>query len=172
MRKPVFVRPLSDAEHAAVQGGLRSPDSFVLRRCLILLASSRGHRAREIALMTECNQQTVRNAIHAFEKEGGQCLNRKSCRPHTTHPKFTPGAFEQLPALLNQSPRALGKSASVWTLPLLAEACFERGLTSTRVSEEAIRLALKRLNIKWKHAKRWLTSPDPRYGQKKGRATG
>ena len=172
MRKPIFVRPISDAERATLEAGLRSPDAFVLRRSLILLASARGHRAREVALMTGRNHQTVRNTIKAFHREGVDCLKRKSCRPHTIHSKFTPGASEQLLALLNQTPRTFGKAASVWTLPLMAEVCCERGLTSERVTDEAIRLVLKRLNIKWKRAKRWLTSPDPRYGQKRGPETG
>jgi hypothetical protein len=45
MRKPIFVRPLEDAEREALKAGLRSKDAFVLRRCQILLASSEGETA-------------------------------------------------------------------------------------------------------------------------------
>jgi hypothetical protein len=55
----------------------------------------------------------------------------------------------------------------VWTLDLAAEVSFEQGLTSERVSDETIRLTLKRLRIGWKRAKRWITSPDPEYARKK-----
>ena len=45
MKRPIFVRPLSDAERETLEAGLRSPDAFTLRRCQILLASSRGERS-------------------------------------------------------------------------------------------------------------------------------
>jgi hypothetical protein len=38
MKRPIFVRPLSDAERESLKAGLRSPDAFTLRRCQILLA--------------------------------------------------------------------------------------------------------------------------------------
>jgi hypothetical protein len=63
MRKPIFVRPLPDDERQALEEGLRSSDTFVLRRCLILLASNRGEHAARIARALGCNEQTVRNAI-------------------------------------------------------------------------------------------------------------
>ena len=40
-----------------------------------------------------------------------------------------------------------------------------------RVSGETIRQALIRLGVGWKRAKTWITSPDPSYLRKKGRAT-
>ena len=40
------------------------------------------------------------------------------------------------------------------------------------VSDETIRQALLRLGVGWKRAKTWITSPDPSYLRKKGRATG
>lgn len=45
MERPIFVGPLSDDEREALEDGLRSSDAFVLRRCQILLASSRGENA-------------------------------------------------------------------------------------------------------------------------------
>jgi hypothetical protein len=69
--------------------------------------------------------------------------------------------------LLHQSPRLFGKPRSTWTLKLLAEVCLEQGLTSRELSDEAIRHTLKRLDINWKRAKHWMTSPDPHYTQKK-----
>jgi hypothetical protein len=54
----------------------------------------------------------------------------------------------------------------------LAEVCHARGWTPWRFTGEAIRLALKRLGIRWRRAKHWITSPDPAYARKKKRATG
>jgi hypothetical protein len=59
----------------------------------------------------------------------------------------------------------------VWTLDLAAEVSFEQGVTAERVSGETIRATLARLGLKWKRAKRWLTSPDPEYARKKASAT-
>src|SRR5829696_4916995 len=49
MKRPIFVRPLSDAERESLEAGLHSPDAFTLRRCQILLASHRGENAYQIA---------------------------------------------------------------------------------------------------------------------------
>ncbi len=51
-------------------------------------------------------------------------------------------------------------------MELAAAVSFEQGLTATRVSDETIRLTLKRLGIGWQRAKRWITSPDPAYARK------
>ena len=70
MKRPIFVRPLNDAERQTLEEGLRSSDAFVLRGCQSLLASSRGENAYQIAKSLGCNPQSVRNAIHAFNERG------------------------------------------------------------------------------------------------------
>jgi transposase len=171
MRPPIFVRPLTDAERAVLEDGLRSSDAFVLRRCQVLLASARGERAPAIAHSLGCDDQTVRNVIRAFEATGLGCLQRQSSRPHTTHPRFTPDAPERLREVLHRSPRDFGYPTSLWTLDLAAEVACTEGLTTGRVSGEAIRQALARLGVRWRRAKTWITSPDPAYAQKNGAAT-
>ncbi|HYZ00164.1 MAG TPA: hypothetical protein VFA92_01590 [Candidatus Binatia bacterium] len=74
-------------------------------------------------------------------------------------------------ALLHRSPRTFGQPTGLWTLDLAAAVSFAQGLTATRVSDETIRMTLKRLGIGWKRAKRWITSPDPAYARKKAPAT-
>jgi transposase len=142
----------------------------VLRRCHIVLASARGKIAREIAADLGCDGQTVRTAIHAFNATRGACLQRPSARPHTTHPAFDATHAEQLRALLHRSPRTFGKPTRLWTLPLAAEVSFAQGLLAERVTGETIRATLVRLGVRWKRAKEWITSPDPAYTRKKGRA--
>jgi transposase len=171
MRRPVFVRPLTDDECQQLEAGLRSADAFVLRRCQIVLASARGEWAPSIARHLGCDGQTVRNVIAAFNESGLSCLRRGSSVPHTMYPAFNPTQAEQLRALLHQSPRTFGKPTSLWTLDLAAEVCFEQGITPTRVTGETVRATLVRLGIRWLRAKHWITSPDPAYVRKKGRAT-
>jgi Winged helix-turn helix len=171
VRSPKFVRALTVDERAALEAGLRSSDAFVLRRCQILLASGRGERAPRIAERLGCDDQTVLNAIAAFNGRGAACLVKGSPRAHTTYPAFGPGGVARLRALLHRSPRTFDRPTSLWTLDLAADVAFEQGLTATRVTGETIRATLARAGVKWRRAKRWLTSPDPEYARKKVSAT-
>jgi transposase len=172
MRPPIFVRPLTDAERQALTAGLRSPDAFVLRRCQMLLASARGERAPRIAEHLGCDDQTVLDALHAFNAYGLPALRKGSSRPKRLRPAaFGPQQAAALRALLHRSPRDFGKPGSVWTLEWAAEVSVAVGIVPTRVSGETIRQTLQRLGIGWKRAKHWITSPDPGYARKKGSAT-
>jgi transposase len=170
MRPPIFVRDLGAVERERVEAALRTTEAFTLRRAQIVLASARGERVPAIAEQLGCGEQTVRNAIHAFNARGPGALFPGSSRPHTVHAAFDEAGAERLRALLHESPRAFGKPTSVWTLELAAEVSVAEGLTAERVSDETIRQAIRRLGIGWKRAKRWITSPDPAYARKKGRA--
>src|SRR5215470_5453431 len=173
MRKPIYVRPLTADEIQTLQEGLRSSHAFVVRRCQILLASARGQTACVIAEALGCDDQTVRNALHAFNTTGLPALSPRSSAPHRTpQAAFTPTQREQLRALLHQSPRTLGYPTSLWTLALAAEVAYAEGLTHRPISGEAIRRALARLGVRWQRAKHWITSPDPAYLRKKNGATG
>ena len=172
MRPPIFVRALTTAERQALEAGLRSADAFVLRRCQIVLASARGQAPPHIAQHLGCNDQTVRNALRAFNTAGLACLHRRSSRPHTAQAAFDPARAAALRALLHQRPRAFGKPTSMWTLGLVAEVCCEQGLTEHRVSGATIRATLVRLGVRWRRAKQWITSPDPAYARKKTPVTG
>ena len=159
---------LTDEERERLEAGLHSQDLYEVRRCQILLASARGEWAPRIAEMLGCNDQTVRNVVREFERDGlDACLTRGSSRPHTIHGKVDEVGREQLRALLHQSPRTFGKPTSVWTLDLAAEVSFAEGITAERVSGETIRQAILRLGVRWKRAKQWITSPDPEYARKK-----
>lgn len=171
MKPPLFVRPLTEEEHAALIAGLRSPDSFTLRRSQILLASAEGSRPAQIAGRFRCASQSVRNAIRAFAAEGTGCLVEKSHRPVSVRPEIDDAGCERLRALLHRSPRDFGKPTSLWTLELAAEVALAEGITPRLVSDETIRQALIRLGVGWKRAKTWITSPDPAYLRKKRRAT-
>jgi transposase len=173
MKTPIFVRSLSEDERESLQKGLRSKDTFTMRRSQILLASSRGERAPRIALNLGCASQTVRDAIHDFNERGLDALDAKSSRPKKTRDAFDRKSAEALREMLHRSPREFGYESSLWTLDMAAEAASERGLTDEQVSGETIRATLSRvLGVRWMRAKRWITSSDPLYERKKGGATG
>jgi transposase len=173
MRKPLYIRALTEDEQHTLQEGLRSSNAFVLRRCQILLASARGQTARVIGEALGCDDQTVRNTLHTFNTQGLAALRRHSSAPQRTpHAVFDALRREQLRTLLHQSPRTFGYATSLWTLALAAKVAYAEGLTARPISGEAIRRALVRLGVRWQRAKHWITSPDPAYLRKKNGATG
>src|SRR5512147_1711006 len=167
MKNPLFVRPLNDPERETVCSGLRSSVAFTLRRSQILRASADGQTARQIARQLGCGDQTVRKVIRAFATEGVACLTPRASRPKRLHAALDASQREPLRDLRHQSPRVFGQARSTWTLDLLAGVCVDQGLTQRRLSDETIRQALRRLQIKWQRAKHWLTSPDPAYARQK-----
>jgi len=162
---------MTDAEHQAVEVGLRAADAFTLRRSQMLLASARGESVPQIARSLGCNQQTVRNAIHAFTVQGVGALTKGSSQAHTIHRAFDAVGAERLRALLHCSPRDFGHATSLWTLDLAAVEAVRHGLVSQPVTGETVRATLVRLGVRWLRAKQWITSPDPAYARKKGSAT-
>src|SRR5947209_7405106 len=169
MQAPLFVRPLRQQEQAELEAGRRSSQGFTVRRSHMLLSSAQGKSTPTIARLIGCSDQSVRNAISDFHERGLAALAPKSSRPHTTHEVFDEEGREQLRALLHQSPRTIGLDTSIWTLELAAEVSFTRGIASRPISGETIRNGLKLLGVRWKHAKHWITSPDPDYVRKKKR---
>ena len=133
-----------------LQKGLRSKDTFTMRRSQIILASSRGERAPRIALNLGCASQTVRDAINDFNERGLDALVAKSSRPKKTREAFDRKSAEALREMLHRSAREFGYESSLWTLEMAAEAACERGLTDEQVSGETIRATLSRvLSVRW-----------------------
>jgi transposase len=171
MQVPLVVRPPTEEEQQALAAGLRSADAFPLRRSQIVLASARGEHVPAIAQSLGCSEQTVRNAIRAFDRAGVAALHQGSSRPHTIRAAVDAAGAERLRALLHRSPREFGHPTSVWTLELAAEVAWVEGITTSRVSGETIRVTLARRGLRWRRAKHGITSPDPAYAQKNGAAT-
>lgn len=172
MEKPIYVRILTEQEKEHIKEGLKSKKAFEMRRSQIIMASSKAKGVKEIAEEIGCSGGTVRNTINAFNKEGVECIKKKSCRPKKLQTIFDIEKCEKLREILHESPRKYGKETSLWTLKLAAIVMYEKGLTAKQVSIETIRLALKKLKISWERAKNWITSPDPKYRIKKSKEIG
>jgi hypothetical protein len=172
MKPPIFVRTLTAAERQQLQSGLRSAEAFTVRRCQILLASAHGWRPPQVARNLGWAVRPAHYALHAFHREGLACLKEKSSRPPSARPFLDDHYTEPLQDWLHQSPRTFGKPTSLGTPELVAEVCHAQGWTPRQLTGEAIRVALKRLGIRWRRAQHWITSPDPAYARKKKRATG
>jgi transposase len=169
--RPLFVREPSATEKHALQSGLHSSSAFTVRRCQILLSSVQKKTPRQIAAELHCSDQAVRNAIRAFEREGPGCLSEKTHARHDPQSGFDDAGLARLKEMIQLSPRVLGHETSLWTLALLAETCWQEGLSSRQMSGEAVGRALKRIDIDWRRAKRWVRSPDAHYEHRKKDAT-
>src|SRR6266516_1950866 len=101
MRQPLFIHSLTEVERQQIEAGLRSSDAFVMRRSQILLASARGERVPNIASTLSCDEQTVRNAIHAFNQKGPDALQAGSRRPHRLRTALAEVDAETFKALLH-----------------------------------------------------------------------
>src|SRR5215218_4992943 len=169
MKRPIFVRPLSDAEPKTLEAGLPSPDAFTLRRSARYSSPATGARLPTRSLTSwDAIRKTARNAIHAFNEKGlPEALQPGSKHPHTVHRAFDDEQAEALRELLHQDPRKFGKDSSLWTLAMAALVSFEEGLTKERITGETVRATLARMGIRWQRAKHWITSPDPLYERKK-----
>src|SRR5829696_824370 len=96
MKPPIFVRELSKEERESLEAGLRSRETFVMRRSQILLASARGSSPPKIAENLGCASQTVRNAIRAFNEKGLDALIAGSSTPKRVYPAFDANSAERL----------------------------------------------------------------------------
>ena len=157
MPKHIQVRELTHEEREALLKGAKSKSGFTMRRSQILLLSAEGRTPQAIAKQLHCGDQTVREVIRAFEQEGLGCLTEKSHRPHQDHHVFDEEGLKRLEDLLHHSPRDFKFETSIWTLQLLAEACFQEGIVSRPISYETVRRGLLKLKIDWSQARHRIT---------------
>lgn len=114
MKALLYVRALSPFEHAGIETGLRFSGALTLRRSQILLASSREQGPSAIARSLGCATQTVRNAIHAFELEGLDCLKQESSRPKTVQAQVYQARVRIIPCWLPTESPWLNRIEPTW----------------------------------------------------------
>lgn len=165
--RPLYVSQLTEEQIKALEKGLHSSSAFTVRRCQILLKSAKGEKARQIGQQLHCSDQTVRDAIRAYEQEGVGCLQEKTHARHDQQAAINEQGSAKLKEMVRLSPRTFDYETSVWTRPMLAEVLHQEGYTSKVVSESTITATLQRVGISWRRAKKWVQSPDPPYHRRK-----
>jgi hypothetical protein len=159
---------MTSEERTALEAELRSSNPFTLRCCQILLANADGQHAYTIARNLHGDDQTMRNAIHAFNTRGVAALEPGSHVPQTVpHAIFDADRLECLRDLIHQHPRDYDQPISQWMLDRVAAVAYAEGITPRQVSGETIRYTVRQLGVTWKRAKHWIHRPDPAYAQKK-----
>lgn len=171
--KPLYARRLSDEERQTLHESLKSANGFRVRRSQMLLMSADEHlKVDQIGRRLGCQGQAVREAIHAFHQAGLGCLEAKPKGSGKDRRALNEPARQQLRDVIRQSPREWGYETSLWTLPLLAQACLKQGLVATPITGETVRATLAAMGIQWRRAKQHITSPDQHYERKKSGGTG
>lgn len=81
-------------------------------------------------------------------------------------PLYGPEIAELAETLVRQGPPA-EQGRATWTLHDLAKAITSQCEHITQISHETVRRLLRQRQITYRHAKEWLTSPDPLYAVRK-----
>jgi len=165
--RALYVRSLTAAEQAAVQKAMRCSDTVTHRRARVIALSEGGQRVAQIAQSVGMHAESVRRVIRAVNAR--ELMVVLYPKPEATGRPATFGeqVVEGLVELMQQSPRELGFETERWTLRDLAAAAQNSGLVASISPGSVWRLLLSH-GYSWKQAKRRMSSPDPRYEEKKG----
>src|SRR4051795_4085064 len=163
MRPPeVFVRALSLEEGARLKSISRKAKYQSKRqRAIIVLASSTGMSAPQIAAMARTDESHVRKVIHAFNQEGFASLDPdyRGGRPKKT----TPEQRDRIVAVARARPDTQGVALTRWSLAKLAEHLAGKGIV---LCEEALRQTLRTAGLSHQRTRSWKWSPDPDFAHK------
>ena len=171
--RPIYARAITEEERETLRSELKSANGVVVRRShIILMSADEGLKAPVIAKRVAYSDETVRQVIQRFNKEGLLTIYPKAYGRHDDQRAFKDTARERLKAIVHQSPREFGCESSMWTLQLLAQVSYQGGLTDRLVHSDTVAETLHQLGIDWKKAKRHIQSPDQHYKRKKNDATG
>ena len=139
MRPPeVFVRELSPEEGVRLKRiSKRAKYQSKRQRAMILLASSTGMPAPQIAAVVRTDESHVRKVIHAFNERGFASLDPayRGGRPRKT----TPAQRDRIVSVARARPDTQGVALTRWSLPKLAVHLASMGIV---LSEETLRQPL------------------------------
>ena len=163
MRPPeVFVRELAPEEGARLKSiSKRAKYQSKRARAMILLASSTGMAAPQIADLVRSDESHVRRVIHAFNERGFGSLDPdyRGGRPKKT----TPEQRDRVVAVARARPDTLGVPLTRWSLAKLAEHLAAMGIV---LCEESLRQLLRVAGLSHQRTRSWKWSPDPDFKAK------
>jgi transposase len=161
----LYVRPLTPEEPQELAALARSSDAVTYRHARIILLSAQGQRVPDIVQALGLSDRTVRDTIRRFNAAGVGAL---PCRTAPGKPRCCDArAREALLDLLHRPPTDFGIESRLWTAADLARVAQDQGIVAT-ISADTVRREIRRTGHSWKRAKRWTSSPDPAYSEKRG----
>lgn len=163
---PFLLKP---AEYVALQAlDLRSPSGREWRRAQALLWLHDGETVSEIAERLGMTRQTVYNWANRFqERHSRPLLERLRDGPRHGRPRTALGVIDPLiEAVVDRAPSDFGYRVTTWTAPLLQQ--YLSAVHGIDVCDKSIRLAIRRLGIRWKRPRHQLARRPATWRQAKG----
>lgn len=159
----VYVHALTQEEIGVLKRATKSNNAFKRDRARILLLSSKGYFARQIAESVGCEGRKVRNAIKAYNENGLNALEKGKAKG--AKPKFTNEQKAKMLEIASTDPVKLGLHFTTWSLRKLKR-YFEDRTVVESISIVTIRSLFKSEGMHWKKSKRFQYSNDPNFAKK------
>jgi transposase len=160
---------LSGTERLALMAASKEHnDVRVVSRARALLWLDLGDDVDEIAERSGVVRQTVYYWVATFRaRAGSDIISRLSDAPRSGRPRTALGIIDPLiDVVIDTDPQQLGYRATTWTAPLLV--CYLADVHALAVSEPSVKLALRRLGIRWKRPRHQLALRPATWRQSKG----
>ncbi len=137
-------------------------------RAQALLWLDEGESVQEIAERLRVSRQSIYNwAMRFQERDDLDIVARLLDGQRSGRPRTALGIIDPLiDEVIEYDPRDLGYRASVWTAPLLQQ--YLEQVHQIVVCTESVRLAIKRLRIRWKRPRHQLARRPKTWRQAKG----
>ena len=159
----IYLRQLSEEEKAKLEIAARSSNAFTKDRAKILLLSSQGFFARQIAEKTGCEARKVRKAVRSFNEKGLAALQKGKAKGAV--PKFDSLKKKIILMHFSQKPSKFDYHFTTWTLPRFKKHLVDYKVVDS-ISIEKVRQILNEAGVRLKRSKRWQYSPDKEFDKK------
>ena len=139
-----------------------------LRRAQALLWLEQGEAVQAIADRLGVSRQTPYNWATRFEsRRTPDFAARLADAPRSGRPRTAYGVIDPLiDEVIERDPREFGYRSTAWTAPLLVE--YLRNTYEIEVSCDSVRLAIRRLDLRWKRPRHTLALRPATWRQAKG----
>jgi DNA-binding NtrC family response regulator/tetratricopeptide (TPR) repeat protein/transposase len=144
MFQPLFVRSLTEDEKKQLATRAESLNREEARRAGVVLLSSQGKTASDIARSLGFHPSNVKKWVRKFNEEGlaGLAIRKRGPR-EGPRPSFTRDQIDRLLDLASTTPSQVGYSFERWTAQKLANAAVKEGIVD-KISHVTVQQILKR----------------------------
>ena len=159
----IYVRALTEQEKIELNKSIKSNNAFTRDRAKIILMSSRGMFANQIAPNLSCEARKIRKAIKDFNSKGLGALQRGKAKGAVI--KFDDVKKKIMLMHFSKTPMSFGYHFTTWTLPRFTKHLIEYQVVES-ISIEKVRQVLYEAGARLKRSKRWQYSPDKDFDKK------